>query len=204
MVPELAVPGGFRSSLRVITGFGSACLDFLVPANTCGSRPGQPARPQDRKTGQFARAGTPPARGPLRRPANRPAAPANPDISARLAATMAQRCCPAGAGNRIDGTSFAAATTSMGHRCGCPAWRSSIGVPSLRLRPRAGGQSAGVPGAGDLNGGHREPGAEEPGTGSPGSALSSVSKWIPALEYQCYLSRRPTGGPATDAGTSLR
>src|SRR6201996_8667404 len=35
----------------------------------------------------------------------------------------------------------AAPATSLGHRCGCPAWLSSIGGPSmrLRLRLRAGG-----------------------------------------------------------------
>ncbi len=103
----------------------------------------------------------------------------------------------------------AAVTTSMGHRCGCPARLSSIDVPSLRLRPGLAARGW-RPGArcarsrGDLNGGHREPGAEEPGTGSPGSALPSVSKWNPALAYQCYLPGRPAGGPATDAGTSLR
>ncbi len=63
----------------------------------------------------------------------------------------------------------AAATTSIGHRCGCPARLGSIDVPSLRLRPGAGGQVPGGPGAGDLNAGNRE--RKEPGTGSPGTAL---------------------------------
>ncbi len=132
-----------------------------------GSRPGQPARPAIRPCQPAAG-----AREPLRRPRTGRRRPRTghfssahrDDIPAMLSG---------GAGQPQRWAIVAAATTSMGHRCGCPARLSSIDVPSLRLRPKVVGQVPGGPEAGDLNGGHREPGAEEPGTRSPASGSTA-------------------------------
>ena len=68
-----------------------------------------------------------------------------------------------GGGRRPQGWAIvAAATTSMGHRRGCPARLSSINVPSLRLRPGTGGQVPGMPGAGTSTAGTGSGKSREP------------------------------------------
>src|ERR1700761_441755 len=65
----------------------------------------------------------------------------------------------------------AAPATSLSHRCGCPAWLSSIGGPSMRLRAEAGPGRAG-PGrsrAGPGHAGRAEAGPDGAEAGSDGA-----------------------------------
>ena len=79
----------------------------------------------------------------------------------------------------------AAATTSMGHRCGCAARLSSIDGPSFGCGHGGWRRSARRAGSRDLNGGHREPGAERAGTGPPATALPHLTP-LPS-RYICQI-----------------
>ena len=99
----------------------------------------------------------------------------------------------------------AAATASMGHRCGCPARLSSINVPSLRLRPRGWRPSARYarnPGTSTAGTGNRE--RKEPATGSPGKALLHLTP-LPS-RYVCQSQRcgEPGAAPPFSSSTAAR
>ncbi len=95
----------------------------------------------------------------------------------------------------------AAATTSMGHRCGCPARLSSIDVPSLRLRPR---WRPGARWARNWGPGRRKPGtgsgkSREPVAGNGATAPDAVTftLGVPEPHRWAIVAVRRPGGTAS-------
>ncbi len=129
----------------------------------CGSRPGRPAGPAIRPRR--------PAAGPASRRGSRELAGSTgePDISAQLTATMAQRCCPAGAG-----------TASMGHRC-CG---NDIHGPRVRFWWSEAGPGRSCPSTGGTSGSLLRP-RGAPGVSGRGGGLP----WMPGMPVEAEAGR---------------